>query len=42
MVDIIIVDGDPLADIEAKGRAAVVVKGGEIAYYSGRKAHRED
>jgi imidazolonepropionase-like amidohydrolase len=31
LADVIVVDGDPLADIEAMGRVVAVVKGGEIA-----------
>jgi len=32
LADIIIVDGDPLADLEAMNRVRAVIKGGELAY----------
>ena len=32
LADIIIVDGDPLADLEAMDRVVAVVKGGELAH----------
>jgi len=32
LADIIIVDGDPLADLTAMARVIAVIKGGEVAY----------
>jgi imidazolonepropionase-like amidohydrolase len=34
LADVIVVDGDPLADLEAMGRVTVVIKGGQVAYSS--------
>jgi imidazolonepropionase-like amidohydrolase len=31
LADVIVVDGDPLADIEAMGRVSTVIKGGQVA-----------
>jgi imidazolonepropionase-like amidohydrolase len=34
LADVIVVDGDPLVEMEAMGRVTVVIKGGQVAYSS--------
>jgi imidazolonepropionase-like amidohydrolase len=33
LADIIVVDGDPLSDLQALERVVAVIKGGEVAQY---------